>query len=177
MVNVVLSINYGRRPNWFNEDDLYPYCNFCESLDKPFIEISPDILRGFTPLPFHQKKFKLVVFSPPHLIRTRGASLRTIWAVFKHGKLDKNWKQTLYDGFQECMRVLDDYGTLIFKWNEVQIPIEVVLEAIQAQPLFSNQCRRDGVHWLVFVKIPGKDAQGQKCREKEKENKNGNEKI
>ena len=26
--------------------------------------------------------------------------------------------QMIHDGFQECMRVLDDYSTLIFKWSE-----------------------------------------------------------
>ena len=53
----------------------------------------------------------------------------------------------------------DDYGTLIFKWSEVQIPLKKVLEAIGADPLFGHRSGKNmNTHWMAFMKIPeGKD--------------------
>lgn len=60
--------------------------------------------------------------------------------VKKYGKLNKDtWKRMLHDGFSECMRVLKPYGTLIFKWNETQIPVKDVITAIGAEPLYDNR--------------------------------------
>lgn len=68
---------------------------------------------------------------------------------------DKNWPQMIHDGFAECMRVLDDYGTLIFKWSEVQIPLKKVLEAIGHEPLFGHRSGKNmKTHWLAFMKMP-----------------------
>jgi hypothetical protein len=41
-------------------------------------------------------------------------------------------------------------GTLVFKWNEEQVKLREVLEAIDFKPLFGN--RRSKTHWLVFIK-------------------------
>lgn len=48
------------------------------------------------------------------------------------------------------MRVLNSTGTLIFKWNEAQVPLKDVLKAIAYQPLFGN--KRSKTHWLSFMK-------------------------
>ena len=48
------------------------------------------------------------------------------------------------------MRVLDDYGVLIFKWNEEQIKLREILKAIEHKPLFGD--RRSKTHWVVFMK-------------------------
>ena len=53
-------------------------------------------------------------------------------------------------GFTECMRVLKPHGTLIFKWNEEQIKLSELLDAIGQQPLFGD--KRGKTHWLVFMK-------------------------
>lgn len=49
------------------------------------------------------------------------------------------------------MRVLDNYGVLIFKWNEEQIKLKEVLKVIDYKPLFGN--KRAKTHWLVFMKM------------------------
>jgi hypothetical protein len=56
------------------------------------------------------------------------------------------------------MRVLDDYGVLIFKWSENDISVGQVLRAIGREPLFGH--RRGGkgkTHWMAFMKIPEED--------------------
>lgn len=49
------------------------------------------------------------------------------------------------------MRVLDEYGVLIFKWNEDQIRLTDIIKVIGVKPLFGN--RRSKTHWLVFMKL------------------------
>lgn len=63
----------------------------------------------------------------------------------------------IHDGFAECMRVLDDYGVLIFKWSEVQIPLKKVLDAIgeEHKPLFGHRSGKHmNTHWMAFMKFP-----------------------
>lgn len=67
------------------------------------------MIHDFTDMPYPDKSFKCVIFDPPHLIQGGDNS----WLVKKYGRLDKDWQNQLLKGFQECMRVLDDYGTLI----------------------------------------------------------------
>lgn len=75
--------------------------------------------------------------------------------ALKYGKLDDNWPKMIHDGFSECMRVLCDYGTLIFKWSEVQIPLKDVLKAIGTEPLFGHRSgKHNNTHWMAFMKIP-----------------------
>ena len=51
------------------------------------------------------------------------------------------------------MRVLKPYGTLIFKWNETQIPVKDVITAIGHKPLYGNRSGKQGkTHWMAFVK-------------------------
>ena len=42
-------------------------------------------------------------------------------------------------GFDECMRVLDKSGVLIFKWNEEQIKLKQILDLIDYRPLIGNK--------------------------------------
>jgi hypothetical protein len=52
------------------------------------------------------------------------------------------------------MRVLDDFGVLIFKWSEVEIPLKEVLSAIGQRPLFGHRSgKHNKTHWLCFMKI------------------------
>ena len=63
---------------------------------------------------------------------------------------EEGWRTDIKQGFNECMRVLDIYGVLIFKWNEEQIKLKEILNVIDYKPLFGN--KRAKTHWLVFVK-------------------------
>lgn len=81
------------------------------------IDVKPDVIADFTNLPFEDNSFYMVVFDPPYL-KTLG---ETSWMAKKYGKLPKDWKSLIHDGFAECMRVLKPNGTLIFKWNESEI--------------------------------------------------------
>ena len=40
------------------------------------------------------------------------------------GYCRETWQSDLKRGFKECWRVLEDYGTLIFKWSDSEIPFK-----------------------------------------------------
>lgn len=96
------------------------------------LEISPDLILDFRNLPFESNSFKLVVFDPPHLKNVGKSS----WMAKKYGALSPEWKIDIKKGFDECMRVLDNYGILIFKWNQDQIKTNEVLTVLDQKPLF-----------------------------------------
>lgn len=68
----------------------------------------------------------------------------------KDGVLPKDWKTYLKAGFDECMRVLEPDGILIFKWNEEQIKLNDVLKEFGKKPLLGDQ--RGKTRWIVFMK-------------------------
>lgn len=125
--------------------------------DNRRFEVDPDMIADFTNLPFPDRAFKLVVFDPPHLIRVNDDAYMKI----KFERLPDDWETVLHDGFHECMRVLDDYGTLIFKWSEIQIPTRDVIKAVGVKPLFGHiSGKKSNTHWMTFMKIP-KEARNE----------------
>lgn len=161
----VLDATCGSRMIWFNKNnELAVFVDKreldCEAIwtsgdgkATRYCSVHPDIIADFTDLPFEDNTFYHVVFDPPHLIQGGDNA----WMVKKYGKLNKDtWKQVLHDGFTECMRVLKPYGTLIFKWNETQIPVKDVIAAIGARPLYGNRSGKQGkTHWMAFIKVEG----------------------
>lgn len=102
-------------------------------------------------MPFLDESFKLVVFDPPHLLKAGKDS----WLAKKYGKLPEDWPRVIKKGIDECFRVLEDYGVLIFKWNEDQITVREVLEVIGRKPLFGHTTGRHGkTMWMCFMKLP-----------------------
>lgn len=115
--------------------------------------VAPDIMADFRRLPFEDGAFPLVVFDPPHLLRAGKAG----WQAKKYGRLPDDWRAMLRDGFAECFRVLREDGTLIFKWNEHEIPVSEILALTPEIPLFGQRCGKTAkTHWIVFMKEGGK---------------------
>ncbi len=89
------------------------------------------------------------MFDPPHLV----GNGKTGWLAKKYGKLEGNWRVEIQKGFEECFRVLKAHGTLIFKWNETDIPVSEILKLTPHVPLFGNQNGKlNKSHWIVFLK-------------------------
>jgi len=75
------------------------------------------------------------------------------WLAARYGRLGADWRDDLRAGFSECFRVLRPEGTLIFKWNEAQVPLRDVLALAPQPPLFGHRSgRRSMTHWLAFFK-------------------------
>jgi hypothetical protein len=114
------------------------------------IHIEPDEVMDFRAIPYPDETFKVVVFDPPHMLNLSEKS----WMRKKYGVLDKEtWRDDLTKGFAECFRVLKDQGTLIFKWNEVSIPLKDILTLTPYKPVLGHPSgKRMGTHWVLFIK-------------------------
>lgn len=117
--------------------------------DQRTLEIKPDQLLDFRNLPYSAETFNLIAFDPPHL-KEAGESG---WIGKKYGILTKDWKTDLQAGFSECFRCLKVGGTLIFKWNQIQIKTSDILKLTPEKPLFGHASGlRSNTHWIVFTK-------------------------
>ena len=114
--------------------------------DGRTLVVKPDEIVDFRHMPYQDNVFKLVVFDPPHLIRAGENS----FLKQKYGILPKDWKPYIRQGIAECMRVLEPYGILIFKWNEEQIKTSEIIKAIDFCPQFGD--KRAKTHWFCFMK-------------------------
>ena len=118
--------------------------------DGRVLEIKPDIELDFTNMPFEDNSFKLVVFDPPHLKKLG----HNTWMAQKYGVLLPTWETDIKGGFDECMRVVEPNGVLIFKWNEIQITLNQVLNVIKDKPLFGHVTGKHGrTIWMTFMKL------------------------
>lgn len=151
---LILDACCGSRMFWFDrENPLAVYMDNrtldTELCDGRRLVVSPDVVADFRDMPFEDGSFRLVVFDPPHLVRAG----ETSWTAAKYGVLSETWPRDIRKGFDECMRVLEPYGVLVFKWNEDQIKLSEILRRIPYKPLFGD--RRSKTHWLVFMKEGG----------------------
>lgn len=163
MEKVILDACCGGRTFWFNKH--HPCAVYIDKreMDRQVIwtskdgtetrefEVKPDIVADFQHLPFPDETFYHVVFDPPHLTSAGEMS----WLAKKYGRLGKDWREVIGNGFRECRRVLKPYGTLIFKWNETDIPISEIIKVCGQEPLYGHRSGKGGkTHWLAFMKIP-----------------------
>lgn len=152
MNKYILDACCGSRMFWFDKSNKHTVFMDNRTLEDTLcdgrkLSVNPDVIGDFRNIPFDDNTFKLVVFDPPHLIHAGENS----WLAKKYGVLDINtWKKDIKQGFQECMRVLEDCGVLIFKWNDEQIKFGEILKAIDYKPLFGD--KRGKTRWTVFMK-------------------------
>jgi SAM-dependent methyltransferase len=116
---------------------------------KEILNISPAVQADFTVMPFRDCTFDLVVFDPPHL-RYHGDQS---WLAKRYGRLTGDWEFELQSGFLECFRVLRPAGTLVFKWNDTDVPVSKILTLINERPLFGHKSGKNSkTHWICFIK-------------------------
>lgn len=152
----ILDACCGSRMFWFDKSN--PAVVFADLrrenhilCDGRKLKIDPDLQADFRDMPFPDNAFKMVIFDPPHLNRLGENS----WMAKKYGVLSTDWENDLRIGFSECWRVLEPLGTLIFKWNEDQIPVSKILAIIGKQPLLGHKSGKSAkTHWLSFMKLP-----------------------
>jgi hypothetical protein len=145
----------GSRMFWFDKQNpavIYADCREESHIlsDGRVLNIKPDNLIDFRNMPYNDGQFNLIVFDPPHLEKVGD----TAWMKKKYGRLDSlNWRHDLSVGFDECWRVLSENGTLIFKWNETQIPLKSVLACFSRRPIFGHTTTHNlKTHWMTFYK-------------------------
>ena len=150
----ILDVCCGSRMFWFDKSNSAVLFADIRSenhilCDGRKLNIEPDLIADFRELPFSDNIFKMLVFDPPHLNKLGKES----WMAKKYGVLLPTWELDIKAGFDECMRVLEPFGTLIFKWNENQIKVSKILDVIQHKPLFGHKSGKlSNTHWISFMK-------------------------
>jgi len=160
----ILDACCGGRGFWFNKHHknvLYIDNRIEEKghdIRRPNHEVKPDIKMDFRDLKFKDKSFKLIVFDPPYFTRNEGFKAKSSM-VHTYGYLNpKDWKKDIKKGFDECWRVLEDNGILIFKWNTMQISKKDILEVLGKEFLFGHTTKNyTNTIWFCFMKIPEGD--------------------
>lgn len=114
------------------------------------LEVNPDVKLDFRSLPYPDETFSLVIFDPPHLVKIGSKA----YMALKYGKLsEQTWQEDIRQGFSECFRVLKKNSTLIFKWNETQIPLKEILALTPYKPVAGHiSGKRSNTHWVCFLK-------------------------
>jgi len=159
----ILDACCGKRMMWFNKS--HKNVLF---LDKRS-SVCPDVVGDFRDLGFFDKTFKLVVWDVPHIIQKEiGKSL----VAENYGVLSPDtWENDLTQGFNECWRVLDDFGVLIFKWSDCNkwanisrdATVKKILSLFKVEPLFGHKTkakfdikenkRISATYWFCFMKL------------------------
>lgn len=131
-----------------NPDVIFADCRELETTlcDGRTLLIKPNVKMDFRNMPYKNDTFKIVVFDPPHLNQVGTSS----WLAKKYGILPKDCFPYLKQGFEECMRVLQPSGLLVFKWNEEQIKFSDVLKTFGVKPLLGD--KRGKTRWVIFIK-------------------------
>jgi len=151
----ILDMCCGSRMFWLDKQDDRTVFSDVRSEEHTLCDgrqlvISPDVLADFRQLPFADNSFSQVVFDPPHLERAGVNG----WMRKKYGALDKEtWREDIAAGFREAVRVLRPHGTLVFKWNETQIPVAHVIALTDQKPtIWQRTGKGDKTHWVLFLK-------------------------
>ncbi len=153
----ILDVSCGNRMFWFqkNQENTIYLDNRLEDKgfikERPNIEIKPDIVMDFTNLGL-KKKFKLIVWDPPHCKRYQSLGVITK----KYGCLNpENWRKIIHEGFINIWNLLEDYGILIFKWNSEEIKTSDILKLFPEKPLFGHPTNsKNKTKWFCFMKLP-----------------------
>ena len=152
----ILDVCCGNRQFWFNKNHKNTIYLDIRREQKGFvkqrhnIEIQPDVLADFKQLPFINNSFKLVIIDPPHIIADGPLFVMTK----KYGWLMQDtWWQDIRNGINECWRVLEEYGILIFKWNEEEVRVRHILELVKHKPLVGHTTgSKSKTLWITFIK-------------------------
>lgn len=151
----ILDMCCGSRMFWLDKQDERAVFSDVRSEEHTLCDdrtciINPDVIADFRALPFADNSFAQVVFDPPHLVRAGEKS----WMRKKYGVLDiKTWREDIASGFLEAFRVLRPHGTLVFKWNETQIPVAKVIALTDQKPtIWQRTGKGDKTHWILFLK-------------------------
>lgn len=151
----ILDACCGSRMFWFDKQNpnvlFGDIRTFSDTLcDGRKLEVKPDIEMDFRKMEFADGAFKLVVFDPPHMNQL----WKNSWMAKKYGRLEPSWRDDLKAWFDECMRVLEPNGILIFKWNESQIKVSEIIEVFWKTPLFWHKSwKLSNTHWMCFMKL------------------------
>lgn len=154
----ILDATAGFRMMWFNKHD--PNTLYIDA--RP--ECQPDEIQDYRKLPYPDRSFRLILFDPPHIIKSKQFGNYNSRMTNDFGYLiADNVEADLKDAFNEFWRLLKPYGVLIFKWNNSYVPSDKIIKLAPEKPLFyqvthsksgKTQTNHIKTLWFCFMKKP-----------------------
>jgi hypothetical protein len=152
----ILDVCCGGRMMWFDKDNKNTiYCDIRE-VEKgtiqycPNWECKPDIIADYRDLPFDNNSFNLIVWDIPHIIKSSTGIISK-----KYGSLGENWKEDTKKAFNSIWSKLANKGVLIFKYNDIDIPVTDMLKLFPVKALFGTRTKKavNSTYFIVFMKV------------------------
>ena len=97
----------------------------------------PDMIGDYRNLPFDDETFYHIVWDPPHLIRNTSGIIS-----MKYGHLGEEWSKDLAEAFNELWRVLRLWGTMVLKWNSIDIGLKEVTSKFPIEPQYGTRSKK-----------------------------------
>ena len=158
---VLADLCCGARSIWWDKN--HPDCIYMDIREEepgtielqPNWSVKPDVIGDYRDMFFDDETFHLIVWDTPHILEAKGGIM-----LMKYGKLGYGWKDDMRRGFNEIWRVLKPHGVLLFKYNDLSIPVPAMLECFPVQPLVGTRTKKsvsgngEGTFWFAFIKLP-----------------------
>jgi SAM-dependent methyltransferase len=161
----ILDATCGFKGIWYQKN--HPFVTFMDrrkgtyDFDNPSTlsryrkyKVNPDIVSEWKDAPFPDNYFDLVVFDPPHLIKTQGSKISNMMQAY--GYLDKKtWRQDLKQGIKKLFDVLKPEGVFILKWCENSVKVDEIIKLCPYSPMFGSNTKSKGHtanFWILFIK-------------------------
>ena len=158
---VIADVCCGARSIWWDKE--HPACIYMDIREEepgaielqPNWAVKPDVIGDYRDMFYPDKTFHLIAWDPPHIEEAKGGIM-----LKKYGKLGSKWKEDMAVAFEEIFRVLKDYGVLLFKYNDLSIPVTKMLDCFAELPLVGTRTKKSvsrdgtGTYWFAFMKLP-----------------------
>ena len=151
----VLDACCGGKHWWFDKSDIRIMALDIRSEPKgtislqPNWSVEPDVIGSYCDMPFDDETFYLVLWDIPHKLRYDKGLITK-----KYGFLGENWANETQQGFNECWRVLKQGGTLVFKWNDLDVKVSTMLNLFHTRPIAGTITKKgvNNTYFIVFHK-------------------------
>lgn len=158
----ILDATCGGRMIWFNKNHPNTLYMDVRSMPngtlttQPNWAVKPDVIGDWSKkLDFPDWSFHHICWDIPHVVAEPNE--KSI-ILTKYGVLNPTWEKDVANGFKELWRVLKPYGTLNFKYADIDIKVSKMLSLFPVQPLYGTRTKKavngHGTYWFTFVKIP-----------------------
>ena len=157
----ILDATCGGRMIWFDKNHPNTLYMDVRAVSKGTIatqtnwSVEPDMIGDYRDLKFPNDSFHHICWDIPHVVAEPNS--KSI-ILTKYGVLNPTWEEDTAKGFKELWRVLKPYGTLNFKYADIDIKVSKMLSLFPVKPLYGTRTKKSvnghGTYWFTFVKIP-----------------------
>ena len=156
---VLADLCCGSRSIWF--DKAHPNAIYMDIREEepgsialqPNWSVKPDIIGDYRDMVFPDEHFHLLVWDIPHILEAKSGIM-----LKKYGKLGYTWQHDVKKGFEECWRILQPHGVLLFKYADLDIKVSDMLAQFPEKPIVGTRTKKSvndgGTYWFAFIKIP-----------------------